>query len=747
MSTFYETPHGGGDLRGPTGDPPIGRPLPGTTVCVVDDGLGPVAEGVTGELLIGGAGLARGYLGDAALTAARFVDVAGRGRMYRTGDLVRRLPGGDLHYVGRTDDQVKIRGFRVEPGEVEAALSRHPGVAAAAVVAREDPPADRQLVAYTVARAGQPTTADGLRRYLAARLPDHMVPAAFVLLDALPSTVNGKLDRAALPAPGRSEAAPGGDRSPGEERMAAIWGRVLGIDARRLGGDDDFFAVGGHSLAATRVVAAVREEFGTETPLRAIFETPTLAALAAVVEGEGASSPASAPLRPRPAPPGAPVPLSLAQEQMWTLEARADPPGLYNFTAIRRFGGRLEQAALRAAVAHLVERHEILRTGVTVEAGRPRQFVAPAAEAEIAFSDVGEADLQARIAAHEARPFDLSRAPLFRVGVFCLGAGDVRVAVTFDHLVNDGTGASVFMAELAAAYGATVAGRPPSLPPLDVQFADFAAWQRAHVTEAVLERQVAWWVEALRGVPPGAAVPPDHLPGTPTNRIASQPVTVDAPTRCALERLARATGGTVFTVATAAAAAVFGRTGGVADVVLSTTVSGRTRAELDGLVGMFSGMGRIRVDLAGDPPFTDLVARANEWMLGTAENQDVPFLRVRRAVQPDFPGTGRTVAAALPIELQYFQSHLDQEFFFRGQLHPLSLTLLDDGTSIVGELSYKLDFYEPATAARLARDLEAVVRAVAADPAVRLSALPVTPPSRRRRSGRARRRSGARRRP
>jgi hypothetical protein len=425
------------------------------------------------------------------------------------------------------------------------------------------------------------------------------------------------------------------------------------------------------------------------------------------------------------------VPLSLAQEQMWTLEARADPPGLYNFTAIRRFDGRLDPAAVRAAVAHLVERHEILRTGVTIEGGRPRQFVAPAAEAEIAFSDVGEADLQARIAAHEARPFDLSRPPLFRVGVFCVGPGDVRVAVTFDHLVNDGTGASVFMAELAAAYGATVAGRPPALPPLDVQFADFAAWQRAHVTEAVLEHQLAWWVEALRGVRPGAAVPPDHLPGSPTNRIASHPVTIDAPTRCALERLARATGGTAFTVATAAAAAVFGRAGGVTDVVLSTTVSGRTRAELDGLVGMFSGMGRIRVDLAGDPPFTDLAARANEWMLGMAENQDVPFLRVRRAVQPDFPGPGRTVAAALPIELQYFQSHLDQEFFFRGQLHPLSLTLLDDGTSIVGELSYKLDFYEPATAARLARDLEAVVRAVAADPAVRLSALSVTPPSRR----------------
>lgn len=732
MSTYYEAGEGGDGE-----DPPIGRPLGDTSVVVVDERLVPVPDGVIGELLIGGPGVARGYLGRAALTAERFVHHgAARGRAYRTGDLVRRLPGGDLAYIGRRDGQVKVQGYRVECGEVETVLSRHDAVAGVAVVGGDD----GQLGAYVVARPGSQVDGTELRRFLADRLPAHMVPTAFVFVGALPLTVHGKVDRDALPAavpsePSRPGAAPA--RTPGEDRMAAIWARVLGLDEAQLRDDDDFFDLGGHSLLATQVVARLREEFGTETPLRAIFEAPTLGALTAIVEAGAATAPTTTtPLRPVPHRPGEAIPLSLAQEQMYALELAARPPGLYNFTAIRRFSEDADEAALRTALAHLVGRHEILRTGFVGSGDGPRQIVAPAhaVTADVTVFDLRggppegrEEAIRKGMAAHEAQPFELSRPPLFRVGLWLVDAGDTRLAVTFDHLVSDGTGAAIFLAELDVAYAATIARRAPQLPPLPVQFADFALWQRSHITDAALAGQLDWWREALDRMPLGPAIPVDQVPSVPTRRIAAVPVAVDGPTRRRLEHVARETGSTVFAVVAAAAAVVLGRRGERTDIVFSTTVSGRTRAELDALVGTFSGMSRIRVDLAGDPPFAVVVARARDWLLGMSEHQNIPFLRVRRAVLPDFPTDGRAVAAALPVELQYFHAPADQEFLFRGQLHPLSLTVLDDGRRLSGELSYKLDFYAPETVDQLAADLDDVLRAAAAQPSRRISELGVSP--------------------
>ncbi len=693
MSTFYEATDAAGD-----DDPPLGRPLPNTTLAVVD-----------GELLIGGAGVARGYLHRPELTAQRFVEGPGGQRMYRTGDLVRELDSGDLAYVGRIDDQVKIRGFRVEPGEVEAAVARHPSVSAAAVVARPD-----QLVAYVVGNV----VAAELRQFLAQSLPAHLIPAAFVTLDALPLTANGKVDRDALPDPSRAAAPAVVARSPGEARMAAIWATVLGLDPTAIGADDDFFDLGGHSLLATQVVAQVRETFATETPLRAIFEAPTVAGLTAVVEAESAGAPAGPPLAAGARAPGARVPLSLAQEQMYALEAAADPPGLYNITALHRFDGPVDAGALRKALAHLTERHEILRTGFALEGGRQYQFAVAVDDApvDLTVAAVPADEVQRLIAAQDAEPFDLGKPPLFRVGLF--GA---RLAVTLDHLVADGTGAAIFMNELLAAYE----GR--SLPPLPVQFADFAIWQRSHVTDAVIRRQLDWWLGTLAGMPMGPAVPFDHLPETPTRRISSREVAVPAETRVRLDVLARATGSTLFTVAAAAVGALLGRHGALTDVVMSTTLSGRNRAELEDVVGMFSGIGRLRTDLSGDPPFAELVVRERDRVLGMFENQDVPFMRVRRALLPNFPAGGIELAAALPVEFQYFHTEDDQELFFRGQLHPLSVTLLDDGARLTGGWRYKRDFYEPSTVDRLARDLEQLFEAVAADPSRRLSELPLKP--------------------
>ena len=742
MSTVYEAPPGGGTGgAGEERDPPLGRPLPNTTVRVVDDRDEPVAPGATGELLLGGAGLARGYLNRPDLTAARFVDdPAGGARLYRTGDLVRFLDSGDLEYVGRVDDQVKIRGFRVECGEVEAAVARHPAVAGAVVVGREDPPADRRLIAYVVTVDALRAPAEELRRFVAAHLPEHMVPSAFVTLDTFPLTPNGKVDRANLPDPDLACTAhvrsPVRPRDELEERIIDIWAAVLGVDRARLGVDDDFFDLGGHSLLAAQVIAQVREELGTDTRLSAIFEAPTPGGLAAHVRAHGATGRRTPPLTPKPRRPGQRFPLSLAQEQMWGLEVAADPPGLYNVTALHRFDHRADEEALRMALAHLVDRHETLRTSIVVEDGLPAQAVAPRLPVGLEVADLGttphaerEREVRRRTAEQDALAFDLSRPPLFRAQLLHLDQTSSQLVVTLDHLICDGTSAEVFVTELADVYESLRSGREPRLLPLEVQFADFALWQRRWLTEEVLQRQLAWWVEKLDGMPLGPAIPFDHVPATPTRRIAFRPFGA-APDTCALlQRLARRSHSSVFIVCAAAVQAVLGREGGTTDVVVSTTLSGRQRVEVDGLISMFAGVGRIRTDLGGDPAFTDVVSRARASVLGLFEHQDVPFMQVRRAVVPDFPTDPLGVAAAVPVELGYFHTGRSAaaapELFFRGQLHPLSIVLRDDGEQISGEVGYKLDYYEETTINRLVAALDQVLRAVARDPSLRLSQLPV----------------------
>ena len=750
MTTVYERPPKRG-LESPADrqDPPIGRALPNSTVRIVDENGQPVAPGATGELLIGGVGLARGYLNRPALTAERFVTVPGEdgpgARLYRTGDLVRLLPDGNLEYVGRIDDQVKIRGFRVECGEVEAALAAHPGVAEAVVVARQDPAGDKRLAAYVVAAGAGAVDARELRGFLSERLPEHMVPSTFTTVDAFPLTPNGKVDRSALPEP--DPTGPGTDssrarpRSSTEERVAAIWADVLGVDVARVGMDDDFFELGGHSLLAAQVIAQVREEFGTDTVLRAIFDSPTVAALAAFVEAETAGDVQVPPLARLPRGADARFPLSMAQEQMWALELAADPPGLYNITAITRLGRPVDEGSLRDALAFMVGRHETLRTGVAIASGRPQQVVDPTVPVELVVVDLtGRApaerqpELRRRIAEQDATPFDLARPPLFRVQLLHLDEETSQVAVTIDHLICDGTSVEIFMNELIEAYDAISSSRAPELPPLEVQFADFAVWQRRWLTEDVLRAQLDWWVEALHGMPLGPAVPFDRVPDEPTRRISSEALTVPAGTYGLLQELARASQSSVFIVCAAAVQALFSRYGSVTDVVLSTTLNGRQRAELEGLIGMFAGVGRIRTDLSGDPTFEDIVSRARTSILGMFEHQDIPFMRVRHAVLPDFPSSGPEVAAALPVELGYFHSSYpgpaDQELFFRGQLHPLSVTLLDDGVQITGEFSYKLDFYEEGTIEQLAEGLGHVLEVAARSPGLHLSQLP-TPLQRR----------------
>ena len=733
-------------------DPPIGRPVGDATVRVVDGAGRSIATGAIGELLIGGPGLARGYLGRPDLTAERFVLDPDRdgARCYRTGDRVRVRDDGDLEYAGRVDGQVKVRGFRVEPEEVESALARHPQVAGVAVASRQVHPGPQQLIAYVVPAAGSDPSASELRRFLAETLPPQMLPSTFVSLAVLPLNPNGKVDREALPAPdvGRSRRSPEGrsPRTPVERAIAAIWSRVLGIDG--IGVDESFFDLGGHSLLATQVAVAVREDMSVDIGLQALLDAPTIAGMAASVERSRPAGDVPPPLRAHPRAPDERFPLSLSQEHMWRLERSADPPGLYNITAQHRFADPVDVPALEAALAHVAQRHLILNAHFLTDGERPLQSLAPPAAPALAVHDLeplAPEDQLTRsrelVVEQDSLPFDVSQAPLWRASLMLTANGQSLLAVTLDHLICDGTSAYILLSELTDAYESIAAGRTPARRPLPVQYVDFARWQRAWFTEERLRPQLDYWRHTLAGMPLGPGLRFDHVPERPSRQIRMLRVSIDSVLYREIGRVARDTDSTRFVVTAAAVQALVSRTGGRDDAVLSTTLSGRRRAELDGLIGCFHGVGRIRTNLGGDPTFAEVIARVREAVIGLFEHQDVPFMRIRQAVLSDLPAGGPALLAAVPIELQYFHTAHDQwapgagvverpgpepgpdSLFFRGHMHPLLITFLDDGTALWGELSYKVDFYETRTIERLGSGLQRLLRAAVRNSSMRLSAL------------------------
>ncbi len=774
-ASVMATIHEGAGAADTERDPPIGRPLPNVEVHVVDEAGRPVEPGQVGELLVGGACLARGYLNRPQLTAARFVanPFSGRpgDRLYRTGDLVRTLPSGELDFVGRADDQVKVRGFRIECGEVEAALRAHPAVADAAVTVREVRPGDRRLAAYVVAAPGAPPpAASDLRRFLAGRMPAYMVPSSIDALPAFPRTTNGKVDRAALPDPVTA----GGDGSrapalaPAQAAVAAAWSEVLGVSG--IGPDDDFFDLGGHSLLAAQVLARLEGSTGVRLPLRDFYDSPTVAGVARLLDAPaGRPAVSRPPLRPVPRP--ARIPLSLPQEHMWAFQTAPGERVDNNVTAVVRLRSPVDGAAVQEALDVLAERHESLRTGFGVGDGQPYQWVAPsahlplethrlgdaggaggrapapaavtAADHRVPHADAASHQLARVVADQDGEPIATDRPPLARAALAIRPDGSAVVALTCDHMVCDGPSGYILASELADTYQRLAAGRPPALRPLAVQYPDFALWQRQWLTGAVLDAQLDYWRRKLAGLPSGPALPFDHLPDRPARRVATKAVAVDAATRSHVESLARARGASVFAVCVAAVSVVLAGMGGQDDVVLSTTTSGRNQAELEGVVGTFAGMGRLRTDVSGDPPFEVVVDRAAETALGLVENQDVPFRKIRDEVMPDFARHRgpQPPFALLPVELQYFRASHDHwapgsgvverpgavagdgELYFRGQLHPLSVNLLDDGSQLWGQVSYKPDFYDGATIDRLAAGLEQVLAAAAKDPSAPVSQL------------------------
>ncbi|HEX7182531.1 MAG TPA: amino acid adenylation domain-containing protein, partial [Thermoanaerobaculia bacterium] len=650
-----------------TGDgaatPPIGRPIPGIEVRLLDPDGDPMAAGEAGELCLGGVGVVRGYLNRPELTAERFVpDGAGApgARLYRSGDLARALPDGNLQFVGRVDTQVKVRGYRIELGEIEAVLGQHPGVQTCAVAALEDEAAGgKRLVAYVVRRRGE-DGADGvgvpeLREILGRRLPDYMVPSAFVFLEAMPMTPTGKVDRRALPAPGRERPDLGSEfvapATPLESALARVWGELLGLD--QVGVRDNLFELGGHSLVAAQIVTRVREDLGIELPLRDVFERPTVAGLAerlaALVEeagGAGGEARAGDAGRLPPlerAPRDQPLPLSFAQERIWFLNQLAPGSIAYNFQFTIRFTGAFDPEALRRGLAELVRRHEVLRTSFPSVDGRPVQVIHEPWPVELPLVDLSGMPPEDREAAAERlvreetrKGFDVTRISLLRWRLLRLGERDHLLVQVEHHFVHDGWSLAVFLRELKELYAAFRDGLPSPLPEPPVQYADFAVWQRRWMRGGVLRGQLDYWKERLGGSPPPLELPADR-PRPRAHSFRGGALRVDLPLRlyADLRAFSRREGSTLFMTMLAAFYALLYRYTGQEDILLGSGIANRRLRETESMVGMVVNTLVFRTALSGGLTFRELLARVRNTTLGAHDHQDMPFEKIVEELQPD----------------------------------------------------------------------------------------------------------------
>ncbi len=715
------------DLDPATAALPIGRPLPNYAFHILDANGATVGIGHVGELHIGGPGLATGYLNAPALTAERFIDTD-HGRLYRTGDLAAWREDGQIAFLGRVDGQVKIRGHRIETGEIEAALLRHPAVAQAAVIARPDARGLLRLLGYVV--ADTPVDPALLAAHIATTLPDYMVPAAILALPALPLTVNGKLDARALPDPAQDASTSGPPVTPGEILVADLFAELL--DLSHVGREDDFFRLGGHSLIATQVATRLRDRHAIAVPIRTLFESPTVAAFAARLDDLDATDAARPPLvhdgtRPATLPP------SFAQERLWFTDRMTPGTALYNMPMLFRVEGAIDPRRLADALDAIVARHPALRTRFVDRNGAAAQHIATTGTmpfAVIDLSDAAAGTVQAHAMAEASRPFDLGEAPLCRFTLLRL-ADDRHLAVfVIHHIVADGWSMGVLLAELGAFY----AGSGDTLPPLDIDYADYASWQRALLDGPERERQLAFWSRDLADAPTLLALPTDRpRPPEQSHRGGLHPMSLPRTLADRIAAFAHDRRTSVFTVLIAAWTATLARWSGQDDLIVGTAMAGRTDSRLEPLVGLFVNTLPIRATIDMAAGFATLVDALRDRMLDVHAHQDVPFETLVEALRPPRdPGhhplfqtmfvLQNTPADALalgdarlePIALPALPARFD-----------LTLSLGEGADGIAGEISYAADLFDPATIVRLADRFAILLDAALTDPACALGRVPM----------------------
>ena len=716
----------------------IGRPIANTQVYLLDKYGDPVPVGVTGELYVGGAGVARGYLNRPELTAEMFLtdpfSDKPHARMYRTGDLGRWLPDGNIEFLGRSDFQVKIRGFRIELGEIEARLAEYGAVGEAVVLAREDTQGDRRLVAYyTNSKEQDYVTAEQLRSHLVASLPAYMVPVAYVRLEAMPLTPNGKLDRKALPPLAGDVYAVQGYEAPRGEmeiKLAANWAEVLKLE--RVGRHDNFFSLGGHSLLATRLTSRIRSTFGVELAVRTLYEAPTVAGLAQRLPG---AERARLPLRARSRP--ARIPLSYAQKRLWFLEQLEGGGGTYNLPIGLRLKGRLNRNALRQALGDLVGRHEILRTVFWEDNEGPWQKVLEEQQVgEFFFErEIGREELEGELKQAASYRFELQREIPLRVWLMRVEEEEHVLMLLLHHIATDGWSMVPMTRDLAAAYNARSQGVAPGWSALAVQYADYSLWQRERLGEesegeSILRGQLQYWKEKLAGLPGEMELPRDRGRGAVSSyRGGDVYFQLSASLHEKLRELAREHGATLFMVLQAGLAVLLTRLGAGTDIVVGSPIAGRSDDALNDLIGFFVNTLVLRTDTSGNPSFEKLLAGVRENDLNAYAHQDLPFEHLVEVLNPTrtlnrhplfqvmlgLQNTGRAELELRELKVSLEASRassakFDLTFNLREELRG------GEAQGIFGEINYAVDLFERGTVEKLAERLERVLRGVAENP-------------------------------
>lgn len=741
----------------------IGRPIANTQFYVLDPQGKPVPVGVSGELYISGAGVARGYLNRPELTAQKFIPnpfnkakvkrkkekeieadspvLPSSERLYKTGDLVRYRANGDLEYLGRIDHQVKVRGFRIELGEIEAVLSQHPAVQETVVLAQEDAQGDKRLVAYVVTQQ-QPAWSD-LRRFLIEKLPEYMVPSIFVPLVALPLTPNGKVDRRSLKVPDLKQLQPEvpfvAPCTPIEEMLAGIWAEVLGIE--KIGIHDNFFELGGHSLLATRVISQLREVFEVELPLRRLFEKPTVAELAKDIEtatkaGLGLESPPIKPIAR-----DTELLLSFAQQRLWFLAQLEAHSPLYNIPGTFHVQGQLNIGALEQSLNEVLRRHEVLRTAFKTVEGRPVPVISSVTSLFLPVIDLSELpqpQQQAQVnqlAHREAQqPFALDTSPLLRVKLLRLGEEEYVMLFTMHHIVSDGWSMGILVREIAALYQAFCNGQSSPLSELPIQYADFAAWQRQWLQGEVLETQLSYWRQHLRGAPAVLELPIDHpRPAIQTFQGATCAFQLSQELSVALKRLSQQEDSTLFMTLLAAFKTVLYRYTEREDIVVGSPIANRNRSEIEGLIGFFVNTLVLRTSLSDNPTFRELLHRVRDVTLEAYTHQDLPFEQLVEALQPQRSLSYTPLfqvmfalqnAPMSEIELSGLTFSAIENNTETAQFD-LTLSMQETEEGLTGTFKYNTDLFKAATIERMVGHLQVLLEAVVANCDRQLNELPL----------------------
>ncbi|MHC0067443.1 SDR family NAD(P)-dependent oxidoreductase [Nostoc sp. UIC 10890] len=731
---------------------PIGKPISNTQIYILDKYGNLLPPGVTGELYVGGDGLAKGYLNLPELTREKFIPnpfVKDRGkskkaqaeRLFRTGDLARWQPDGNIEFVGRIDHQVKVRGFRIELGEIEAVLSTHPQIQQVVVIAIEDIPGSKRLVAYIVSEDESLST-HHLREFLKQKLPEYMMPSAFVILDTLPLTPSGKIDRKALPAPDgeisrEHEYVP--PRTSGEEIIANIFASILGV--QNVGIHDNFFELGGHSLLATRLISRLRVAFEVEIELSAVFSSPTVAQLEQTLTQLRSTNSALSlpPIQPRTQ--NQQLPLSFAQERLWFLNQLEGSSATYNMPGAIRVTGKLDINALQQALSEIVRRHEVLRTSFRTVNGTPIQVIHPEATMNISVADLQQLEAteresvlhqQAQLAA--ITPFDLETAPLIRCSLLQLDAREYVLLLTMHHIVSDGWSMGIFSQELSTLYQAFSAGKPSPLAELPIQYADFAVWQRQWLSGKVLETQLNYWLSQLEGAPELLQLPTDRpRPTVQTFRGTTQSFSLNTDLKEKLQTLSRNSGTTLFMTLHAAFATLLYRYSGQLDILIGSPIANRNCSEIESLIGFFANTLVLKTRFEDNPSFENLLAQVRETTLEAYKHQDVPFEQVVEVLQPQ-----RSLSHAplfqvmfvlqnapmgeleLPgVTLKLLSSQTETARF------DLTVSMQQTSEALVGSWEYNTDLFDGSTIERMTAHFQNLCSAIVENPQQKISELPL----------------------